>query len=84
MSKYKELEFDPEVDITYLQRLKQELYELRKIDEILDDEILSLKTRLKIIDTKFKKEDTGSFEFIKEKGFKARKIGVVTNAKKLS
>ena len=84
MSSYSELEFDPDIDITYLMKLKQELFELKEIEKILDSNIKHLNNCMTDIKNKFDDEDNGSFHIIEKKGNKARKIGVVTNAKKIS
>lgn len=84
MSSYSELEFDPDIDITYLMNLKQELFELKEIEKILDSNIKHLNNCITDIKNKFDNEDTGSFHFIEKKGNKSRNIGVVTNAKKIS
>ena len=83
MEKYSELVFDPEKDITYYDKLKKQLNELRQIEEILDNDILILKTKLALIENKFNNENSGNYYIIQKKGFKKRKIGVVIKAERI-
>ena len=83
MEKYSELVLNSDKDTTYYEKLQKQLTELRKIEEILDNDILILKTKLALIENKFNAENSGNYYIIQKKGFKKRKIGVVIKAERI-